>query len=196
MKRDVRSRNLRRALVLGSLAALLFLILTPLLGLGRGFSWVSIGLYVLLSGGLAWSIGLLDAQPDARLDERQQRVRDHAHRAVYPFVSWYVVGLLLLVGGNPNVLEGPLWGLILSGGLAVLVLPTIYIAWLEPDPPSRRFPVRQMRKPIQPQDVLPSPRLRAFLGKRRNRRVLVVTGNLTFLGMLSLLLFTSELSFP
>jgi hypothetical protein len=53
-----------------------------------------------------------------------------------------------------------------------------------------------MRKSVQPQDVLPSPRLRAFLGKRRNRRVLVVTGNLTFLGMLSLLLFTSELSFP
>jgi hypothetical protein len=89
---------------------------------------------------LKWRFGLehrlLDAQPDARLDERQQRVRDHAHRAVYPFVSWYVVGFLLLVGGNPNVLEGPLWGLILSGGLAVLVLPTIYIAWLEPDPPA------------------------------------------------------------
>lgn len=56
--------------------------------------------------------------------------------------------------------------------------------------------MRQMRKPIQPQDILPNPRMRAFLGKRRNRRVLVVTGALVYLAMLSLILFTSNLSFP
>jgi hypothetical protein len=56
--------------------------------------------------------------------------------------------------------------------------------------------VRQTRKPVQPQDVLPNPRLRAFLGKRRNRRILVVTSTLVYLAMLSLILFVSDLSAP
>ncbi len=53
-----------------------------------------------------------------------------------------------------------------------------------------------MRKPIHPKDILPNPRLRAFLSKRRNRRVLVVTSNLVYLAMVSLILFAAELSFP
>lgn len=46
--------------------------------------------------------------------------------------------------------------------------------------------MRQMRRPVQPRDVLPSPRLRAFLGKRRNRRLLVLTSLLVFTAMLAL----------
>lgn len=53
-----------------------------------------------------------------------------------------------------------------------------------------------MRKTVQSQDVIANPRVRAFLGKRRNRRVLVLTSNLVYLAIVSLDLFASELSFP
>jgi MFS family permease len=44
-----------------------------------------------------------------------------------------------------------------------------------------------MTKEIRPQDIIPSPRLRAWLAKRRNRRFLVVTGALSFLAMLAVI---------
>lgn len=41
-----------------------------------------------------------------------------------------------------------------------------------------------MNKPYSPEDVIPSPKLRALLSRRNTRRLLVVTGNLTFLAMI------------
>lgn len=49
-------------------------------------------------------------------------------------MSWYVVALLLLTGLHPGVFGGAFSGLIMSAGLAVLMLPTMLIAWLEPAP--------------------------------------------------------------
>ncbi|ADI15604.1 hypothetical protein [Truepera radiovictrix] len=128
------SRRQRRALVLASAAVLAAGVLVALAGVSGLALWALIGCYALGSAGLSWSVGFVDALPDRALDERQQAVRDRAHRAAYPAVSWYVLALLALLGGYPAAFTGPWRMLVAAAGLAALMLPTWIVAWLEPDP--------------------------------------------------------------
>ena len=85
-------------------------------------------------------------QPPDKLDERQQRVGDHAYR-----VSYWVVGAALIVGvvyvqvatdagwwlpRSDGAMQALTWATILLTGW----LPTAAVAWTEPDPPDLAEP--------------------------------------------------------
>lgn len=53
------------------------------------------GLYAVLGLTLLYGTGLLDAMPSSYLDERQQALRNRAHRLAFVPVNYYILGMLL-----------------------------------------------------------------------------------------------------
>lgn len=132
----------RRRLVVGAYFSLLGFALAFTAGevlLGRDlaavFSWGFIGLYVVFGLVLACATGLLEGMPGNYLDERQQALRDRAHCVAFIPVNWYIVGIVLSLGRANHWFQEPVFiVLVISLGLAILMLTGAYVAWLEPDP--------------------------------------------------------------
>ncbi len=102
---------------------------------GQLLRWVFIGFYLVLAFVLAYATGLLDAMPSRYLDERQQALRDRAHRLAYVPVNYFVLGILLSLGLANHWFQEPIFIALVSAlGLAIFILPAVIIAWLEPDP--------------------------------------------------------------
>ncbi len=132
----------RRALVVGAYLSLLGYALALTAGvalLGRDVAlvlgWGFIGLFVVLGFVLAYATGLLEGMPDRYLDERQQALRDRAHRIAFIPVNWYIIGLAISLGFANHWFQQPAFAvLVITVGLAILMLVSAYVAWLEPDP--------------------------------------------------------------
>jgi hypothetical protein len=133
------SQRARRGLIIGLYLCLLGFVLTwwlPLVAeVAYPLRWVFMGLYAVLGLTLVYGTGLLDAMPSRYLDERQQALRDRAHRLAYVPVNYFVLGILLSLGLANHWFQEPIFiALVSAFGLAIFMLPAVIIAWLEPDP--------------------------------------------------------------
>jgi hypothetical protein len=98
---------------------------------GRSF----IGLHAVFAFVLSYATGLLEGMPGNYLDERQRALRDRAHFVAFIPANWYIFGIVLSLGLANHWFQEPVFiVLVLSVGLAILMLAGAYVAWLEPDP--------------------------------------------------------------
>ena len=98
-----------------------------------------VALLVLLNVAVGWATLRMATAPDGMVDERQESLRNRAHRIAYwTFVA--VVGLPILVAqlASPAT-RSWLAGAVTNGGAGLtflellLALPAMVVAWLEPD---------------------------------------------------------------
>ena len=142
----LRRRLNRRILVVLSVACLLLSIRLAILNNG---AWAAVALTVSAALGIVLQLVTrnLSNSADSITDERERKVRDHAHRIAYGAM---VIALGTLYGGlhgylTPGALNGSvvpvkdffsleIQVLLLALQGAFLGLPTLLIAWHEPDP--------------------------------------------------------------
>jgi hypothetical protein len=94
--------------------------------------------------------------PDHAVDEREEGVRNRAHRLAYLIVAAGLAGLLLVGSTASAATRAWLAGALGSGGFlvlfqALLVLPAMTLAWIEPDRIEREegaAPDRDARAPL------------------------------------------------
>jgi hypothetical protein len=137
------SQRTRRRLVIVAYLSLLSYALTWLLGDGvaQALTWAFISLYLVLVFTLAYATGLLEGMADRYLDERQQALRNRAHRLAFIPVNYFVLGILLSLNLANHWFQEPVFIALVSAlGLAIFTLPATLIAWLEPDPVEESTP--------------------------------------------------------
>lgn len=139
-------RTTRRVL---SIAAVVILFTYFFAGLlGERFPIPAFPLFVLYFLVVFWlnrATGNIAMAKDHKLDERQRGLRDHAHRLTYTAFSSYAIFMLLLNmfgftdlyipygrGGSTAIMTL----LLQINGFLFISLPILYVAWLEPDPPT------------------------------------------------------------
>ena len=137
------TKNTRRWLIV---VALFALILYLVLGLfGQRFFLVGLlpfTLYWLLLGRLNRSTSRIAKEKDKNLDERQRSRRNRAYRLAYQVVVYLLLLTLLLDFFGPGAFQITFYNanssvtsfLLLADVLLIAFLPTMYVAWLEPDP--------------------------------------------------------------
>lgn len=127
------SQRTRRRLVMVPYLSLLAYALAWLFG--SELHWAFISLYVVSQFILAYATGLLEGMADRYLDERQQVLRNRAHRLAFVPVNYYIIGILLSLNLANNWFQEPFFVALVSAlGLVIFTLPAALIAWLEPDP--------------------------------------------------------------
>lgn len=142
----LRLRRNRRILAVLSVACLFLSMRLAILSNG---SWAAVALTVSVTFGIVLQLATrnLSNSADSITDERERKVRDHAHRIAYGII---VISLGTLYGGlhgylTPGALNGSvvlvkdffsleIQVLLLALQAAFLGLPTLLIAWHEPDP--------------------------------------------------------------
>ncbi|MBS3966435.1 MAG: hypothetical protein KGZ60_04190 [Truepera sp.] len=137
------SQRTRRSLVIIAYLSLLSFVLTQLLGeeVAQALRWAFICLYLVLVFTLAYATGLLDAMQSRYLDERQETLRNRAHRLAFVPVNYFVLGILLSLNLANHWFEEPVFIALVSAlGTAIFTLPAVIIAWLEPDPVEESTP--------------------------------------------------------
>ncbi len=140
-------RSVRQLLSVVALAALL---LTFFAGaLGREFAWLALLPPIPLIFLIMWLDGAtakIATKKVSKLDERQRGVQARAHRLTY-WVLFLYASLVLFVYGFgfgdlyiPNAIgvwEVPLISQLLEMNVFLfIVLPILFVAWLEPNPPA------------------------------------------------------------
>ena len=122
------------------------LILLSLLGVGSPLTFVLIGLILADDVLLLRATSQLAELPERRVDERQESVRNRAYRLAYRVAThafiWPVAAIVVLASfGDPWGWLGELWrntALIVALGTCAAqlfaFLPTLILAWTEPDP--------------------------------------------------------------
>jgi hypothetical protein len=147
----LRNRSGRRALVVLWLLGLL-LFGAGLAASGLTLSWLWITPTLLIGGPASWLLAFatrnISNAPDDDADERDQAVRDRAHRRAYGI---FLVPLVLVMAlpvvyiqesirtGTPPTLSVGVASYIAASFCALyllyFMLPTLVVAWNEPDPP-------------------------------------------------------------
>jgi hypothetical protein len=136
----------RRALVAVLLALCAALMLQGLVRAGPPLAFALIGLILANDVLLLVATSNVAELPEGAVDERQEAIRNHAYRLAYRLVMLVSIGLLALIVvlasfGDPIGWLQSVWtntALVVAVGtsLAQLVsfLPTMILAWSEPDP--------------------------------------------------------------
>ena len=115
--------------------------------LGEGFGFLGMFLLLLYIFVITWlnkSTSNIATAKSRKLDERQRALRDRAYRVTYAAFVWYAFFMVAVSGlgfGDVvvpyGVVEQPVDFILLALNLFVLgTLPILYVAWLEPDPPT------------------------------------------------------------
>jgi hypothetical protein len=140
------SRSHRRWLVAALGASCAVLVLLGLVEAHTPLAFVLIGLIVVEDGLLLASTSGVAERPERALDERQETIRNRAYRLAYRVVThtllWPIALVVLLAAfGDPFGWLAALWAntalVIALGTVAAQLLaflPTMIIAWTEPDP--------------------------------------------------------------
>ena len=146
MRKPLR-RSVRRLL---SVLALVALLLTFFAGaLGREFAWLALLPPIPLIFVIIWldrATARIATKKVSKLDERQRRVHDQAHRLTYWVLYLYAFLVFSVYTFDFGDLNIPIaYGVgettfifkLLSMNIYLfIVLPTLFVAWLEPDPPA------------------------------------------------------------
>ena len=146
MRKPLR-RSVRRLLSVLALAALL---LTFFAGaLGREFAWLALLPPIPLTFVIIWldkATARIATKKVSKLDERQRVVQAQAHRLTYLVLMLYALFVLFVYGFGfgdlyipipAGVWETPFISQLLSMNVFLfIVLPTLFVAWLEPNPPT------------------------------------------------------------
>jgi hypothetical protein len=139
------TRTSRRWLVLGLVALCTALVFLGLLGVKGPVWFVLIGLLVAEDGLLLYVTSQVAELPEGAVDERQAAVRNRAYRLAYRIIMhtlvWPTVVIVVLISfGDPHgwlAAIGKNTPLILAVGVCgtqlVAFLPTMILAWSEPD---------------------------------------------------------------
>jgi hypothetical protein len=139
------SRTGRRSLVVGLVAACAVLILLGILRIQSPFTVVLIAVLVAEDLLLLYVTSRVTELPERAIDERQEMIRNWAYRVAYRIVVhallWPAVLVVTLASfGDPHGWLHALWSntplviaLGTSGTQLLVFLPTMILAWTEPD---------------------------------------------------------------
>jgi hypothetical protein len=149
-------RAVRRVLVVAIAADCVGLVATSLPGSQLGSATLPLLIFlVLLNIALGNATQRMATAPQGWIDERQEELRNHAHRLAYPVFA-AVVGALLLADVASAPSRGWAEHALGSGGFFVFlellfVLPAMVLAFIEPapPPPESDLPARPRRVNVQ-----------------------------------------------
>ena len=148
-------RAVRRALVAALVADCAGLLLATALQPAPWSAVLLLVLLVLLDVALGRATQRLAAAPDQAVDERQEALRNRAHRLAYWMLAVFVGGTLVADVAAPQSRAWLENSVPLGLGLLVflqllLVLPAMTLAWLEPDrlAPEDVTPAQDRRAPL------------------------------------------------
>jgi hypothetical protein len=145
-KARLMSRSGRRWLVVGLVAACVVLLLLGILRVQSPFTLVLIAVLIADDMLLLYVTSRVSELPETAIDERQQMIRNRAYRVAYRIVVHALIWPALLIVtlasfGDPHGWLHALWSntplviaLGTSGTQLLVFLPTMILAWTEPEP--------------------------------------------------------------